>query len=86
MNYEVLQKSAEYNRYSGDNIIANITERYQYDSDTGIFEEYITVVIKDNNGYFKTFRFGTDRAFGNALAELVLNGNSNLKRLIKFTK
>lgn len=86
MNINVLTKAAEYNRYSRDNIITNITERFQYDSNAGIFESYITVVIKDNNGFFKTFRFATDRAVDNAFTELIMNGNSNLKRLLKFTR
>lgn len=86
MNNELLVKTAEYNRYSRDNIVTNITERYQYDPKVGTFEVYLTVVIKNDLGFFKTFRFASDRAFGNALTELILNGNHNLKRLLKFIR
>jgi hypothetical protein len=86
MNYQVLERASTYNNFVRSNVIANITERHQFNEHTNTFDTFITAVIKDDSGHFKTFKFPTDRALFNAIRELENTGNTNLRKLIKFTR
>ena len=86
MNQINLDRSQELNRFNHKPIIVNITERFQYDSNTGVFDKYITCVIRSSDGFFKTFRFPTERAFANALTYLENIPNFLPKDLLKFVR
>jgi hypothetical protein len=86
MNHINLERAANINKYSKESVIINITERFLYKPEMATFDSYISCVIRSTNGFYKTFRFPTERAFGNALFYLEKNPNFVPKDLIKFTR
>lgn len=86
MNLINLNRASEINKYNREPIITNITERFIYKPTVCTFESVISCVIRDTNGYFKTFRFPTERAFANALSYLELTPNYRCKDLLQFVR
>lgn len=86
MNYINLERAANINKYNIEPIIVNITERFLYKPHLATFDSYISCIIKSSNGFYKTFRFPTERAFANALTYLETNPYFVPKNLVKFTK
>jgi hypothetical protein len=86
MNHINLERACDINKYSKEPIITNITERFIYKAQQGVFDDIISCVIKSTDGFFKTFRFPSERAFANALSELEINRNFTSKDLLKYVR
>jgi len=87
MDATILKKAAELNKFDIKNgVILVIKELHLYKPVLATFDSYIETIIKDGDGYCKTFVFPTERALENAIDDIKLNGNFNLKRLTQYVR